>query len=209
MLVSLPMQDFFEQMSKQPPPGGGSAAAAAGLMGVSLVQMAVAISEKHLTGCKSGVSEEFTVELAAIHQSLLKLIDQDAKVLAEVLPIISAPCNSEVNDLETYNNAVRLAIEVPLEIARCSQRVLEIGKTLLEHCVEHVIGDLTFGLLSCHNAVSGALLMVALNLPLLHDQEIISDIKRQVSSLKNHSENLITEIKAVVYIKDTYTVLNN
>lgn len=206
MLKSLTINQFFEKMAKEPPPGGGSAAAVSGLMGVSLLEMAAEISLKHANLCTPAeplIAARSTLQ--RLHRELLELIDNDARVLAEVLPILSQPCADE--NSSHMNEAVRQAIEVPLAIASGALSAMEMSKILLDGAAEHVIGDLMLGALSCHNALTGALLMTALNLPLLRDAEMHEQFSQQVLSYKTAAQNLMADIQATVYAKPAYQVL--
>lgn len=203
MLKSLTINQFFEKMAKEPPPGGGSAAALSGLMGVSLLEMAAEISLKHL--CTGEALTAAQSKLSRLHQELLELIDHDARVLAKVLPILSQPCADE--NSSQMNEAVQQAIEVPLAIANCALSAMEMSKILLSGAAEHVIGDLMLGALSCHNALTGALLMTALNLPLLRDAGMHEHFSQQVLTYRTTAQNLMADIQASVYAKPAYQVL--
>jgi formiminotetrahydrofolate cyclodeaminase len=205
MLKSLTIHQFFEKMAKEPPPGGGSAAALSGLMGVSLLEMAAEISLKHadlrFASAEPLIAAQSTLQ--QLHRELLELIDHDARVLAKVLPILSQPDDNS----SQMNEAVQQAIEVPLAIASSALSAMKMSKILLDGAAEHVIGDLMLGALSCHNALTGALLMTALNLPLLSDAEMHEEFSQQVQAYTTTAQNLITDIQATVYAKPAYQVL--
>lgn len=206
MLKSLTINEFFEKMAKEPPPGGGSAAALSGLMGVSLLEMAAEISLKHANQCTPGDALiAAQAKLNRLHQELLGLIDHDARVLAKVLPILSQPCANE--NISQMNAAVQQAIEVPLAIASCALSGMEMSKILLDGAIEHVIGDLMLGALSCHNALTGALLMAALNLPLLRDAGMYEQFSQQVLTYRTTAQKLMADLQATVYAKPAYQVL--
>lgn len=206
MLKSLTIHQFFEKMAKEPPPGGGSAAALSGLMGVSLLEMAAEVSLKHAD--LSTTAEPLIAAqsiLQQLHRELLELIDHDARVLAKVLPILSQPCADE--NSSQMNAAVQQAIEVPLAIASGALSAMKMSKIVLDGAAEHVIGDLMLGALSCHNALTGALLMTALNLPLLKDTEMHERFSQQVQAYTTTAQSLMTDIQATVYAKPAYQVL--
>ncbi len=206
-LGSLTISDFFTKMAGNPPPGGGSAAALSGLAGVSLLEMAAEVSQKHRAAEALTLFSAARTELAVLHKTLLRRIDEDAEVLAGVLPLLSRISTETGGNTGAFDGDVRQAITVPLAIAGHGVRGLEIGRDLLPAAAGPVVGDLLAGALSCHNAVSGALLMAALNLPLLGDTALRSNFEGQVRLLRNTARNLIEELQAVVYAQQPYRCL--
>jgi formiminotetrahydrofolate cyclodeaminase len=205
VLTALTIKDFFGRMAAEPPPGGGSAAALAGLMGVSLMKMAAQVSGKHFPE-QTGRLAAGQCELDKLHATFLRLIDEDAQVLAEVLPVLSRPDADREPGL--LKDAVRQAIEVPLHIARSSLDSLEIAQDLLTLAAEHVIGDLMLGAISCHTALSGALLMIALNLPLLQEDSLQAHFSSQAAALKSAGDQVLAGMQQAVYQKQAYQLLD-
>lgn len=200
-LLDLRVKEFFEKMAQNPPPGGGSAAALAGLMGVSLLEMAAVVSEKHLPGERLAAVQN---ELTGLHRELSSLVDRDAKVLAEVLPLLSGAGSADGSGSVETGNAVQRAISVPMSIARSCVRGLEAGRRLLPDAAGHVLGDLLLGVLLCHNAMTGALLMTAINLPFIDDTAVQEDCKAQMKILENAAKGLTDELKETVYAQEPY-----
>lgn len=200
-LLDLRVKEFFEKMAQNPPPGGGSAAALAGLMGVSLLEMAAAVSEKHSAGERLAGARN---ELAGLHRELSSLIDRDAKVLAEVLPLLSGAGIADGSGSTETGNAVQRAISVPMAIARNCIRGLEAARLLLPDAAGHVLGDLLLGVFLCHNAVTGALLMTAVNLPFMADTKVQEDCKAQMKLLEHAAKALANELKETVYAQEPY-----
>jgi len=206
MLASLSIHDFAAKMAVQPPPGGGSAAALSGLLGVSLLEMVVNISERQPE--LAAYTDFFATKkakLAKLHAELERLIDRDAVVLTDVLPVLTSEQHPE--DIEVYTAALQQAIEVPLAIARACLEALEISKPLFDMAVAHVICDLAFGALSSHAGVTGSLLIAAMNLPLLKDESLANAFKGQFMLLNSEADKLIEQIKVDVYSRDIYSVI--
>nr|WP_092072734.1 cyclodeaminase/cyclohydrolase family protein [Dendrosporobacter quercicolus]NSL48910.1 cyclodeaminase/cyclohydrolase family protein [Dendrosporobacter quercicolus DSM 1736]SDM49040.1 Formimidoyltetrahydrofolate cyclodeaminase [Dendrosporobacter quercicolus] len=197
-LVALTVDGFFDKMAQNPPPGGGSAAALAGLMGVSLLEMA---SRQQIAGPDLAAVQ---AELAGLHQSLSGLIDRDAAVLAAVLPLLSQADLTDNVAAGQLADAVEQAIAVPLSIARSCVRGLELARILLNGVAGHVAGDLLIGALACQHAVTGALLMAAVNIPLLPDAAVQAGFRTQLRLIDSAAKALIDELQSAVYAREPY-----
>lgn len=197
-LVALTVGGFFDKMAQNPPPGGGSAAALAGLMGVSLLEMA---SRQQIAGPDLPAVQ---AELAGLHQSLSGLIDRDAAVLAAVLPLLSQADLTDNVAASQLADAVEQAIAVPVSIARSCVRGLELARILLNGVAGHVAGDLLIGALACQHAVTGALLMAAVNIPLLPDAAVQAGFRTQLRLIDSAAKALIDELQSAVYAREPY-----
>lgn len=198
-LVALSVGGFFDKMAQNPPPGGGSAAALAGLTGVSLLEMA---SRQQIAGSPDLAAVQ--AELAGLHQSLSGLIDRDAEVLAAVLPLLFQSDLTDSVAAGRLADAVEQAIAVPVSIARSCVRGLELARILLNGVAGHVAGDLLIGALACRHAVTGALLMAAVNVPLLPDAAVQAGFRTQLRLIDSAAKALINELQSAVYAREPY-----
>lgn len=212
MLVTLTIDKYAEQLaSKASTPGGGSAAALTGLLGVSLMEMSVNLT---LGRPQYAEHEEMLqtqiAQLAKVHLGLQELIDRDALAFGEVMAAYKMPKDTDLEKAhrsEGIQQALKQAAEVPLAIARYSLEALEIGKLLLGRINPQVVSDLAVGAQNSYAAVIGALLNTSINLPLLSNKALASELKGQLLHTRTAADQLLSEIQAHIYSEEPFTVM--
>lgn len=134
---SLKIEKFLEDLgSKSPTPGGGAVAALTGAMAASLVEMVA-----NLTIGKKGYekvnteSEKIRNEALILKRELLKLADADVKVFNRVMAAYKS------KDKEEIKKALKLAIEVPGEVARLSKKVGNLAVKVARIGNKHAYSD--------------------------------------------------------------------
>jgi formiminotetrahydrofolate cyclodeaminase len=212
LLVNLSVSDYATSLAScESAPGGGSAAALSGLLGASLMEMVI-----NLTIGRSEFDEHASLlvgkkaKLILLHDELKRLVDSDAAAFSAVVDAYKLPQYSKKEkqeQLRVIQETVTLAAEVPIEIARFSLEVMEIGKILLGKVNPHAVSDLVVGSLASHTSVVGALLNTAINLPLLKDKNKVRALKGQVHLLRNVADELIFAIQNHVYAEEPFAIL--
>lgn len=212
MLTSLSIKEFAARMATQePPPGGGSTAALSGLMGASLLEMVVNLSQGQpdLAGYAQFLADKKN-ELSRLHRVLENLVDRDAEVFEKVMEAFrmpqARPEEEAIRD-KAIQESMREAAEVPIETARACLEVLEISRQLLGKSHPHALGDLTVGALAGHTGTLGALLSTAMNLPFLKDKALVKALDGQILLLRGSADELIRVVKENVYNHDTFVVM--
>ncbi|WP_371373903.1 cyclodeaminase/cyclohydrolase family protein [Sporomusa aerivorans] len=212
MLSSLSVSDFAAKLaSDEVPPGGGSAAAVGGLLGTSLVEMAINYSLKSpkLVECNEFLIAK-QAELARIHIELNILIDRDALALRGLLAAAGLPETTQETK-QTRNialqKALKQAAEVPLETARACLEVVEIGKTAAAKVDKVVVSDLMAGVAAAHAGMVSSLLSTAINLSEIQDEALVSALKGQIFLLQTAADELKAAIEDKVYGTAPFSVL--
>ncbi|SDF66239.1 cyclodeaminase/cyclohydrolase family protein [Sporolituus thermophilus] len=212
MLAELSIHEFAARLaSRQPAPGGGSAAAVSGLLGVSLLEMAVNLSlgRPDLAAYADMLADRQKV-LAGLHKKLEELIDRDADAFSAVMAAYGLPkATAEEKEARAaqIQQAMRQAAEVPVEVARAALESLEIGRALLGKINAHVVSDLMIGVLLSYNAVMAALLNTAINLPALRDHTVVAALKGQIHILRTAADELYNAVADEVYGADPFAVM--
>ncbi len=212
MLTTLTVGEFAARLaSREPAPGGGSAAALSGLLGASLVSMAVG----HTRGREDfAAHEEILVarqnDLLALRGELQSLIDRDADAFSAVVAACALP-QAGGAERQARAAAVRAAMAeaaaVPLLTARACLAVLAIAKEIAGKVAPHVAGDLAIGALACHTGLVGALLNTAANLPGLDDETLAASHREQIRSLRAAADELAAAVRDEIYGVPTFAVL--
>lgn len=212
MLSSLSICDFAAKLaSDEVPPGGGSTAAIEGLMGASLLELAISYSLKNpeLAECNELLIAK-QADLARLHIELTILIDRDALALRGLLAAAGLPEASaetkEARDL-ALQKALKQAAEVPIETARACLEVIEIGKAIITKVDKLVVSDLMAGVASAHAGIVGSLLSTVINLSEIKDGALASALKGQVYLLQNAADELKAAIEEKVYDSAPFNVI--
>lgn len=212
MLTTLTISEFAAKLaSKEPAPGGGSAAALSGLLGASLVEMAVSLTRGRKEFAEH---EELLAErhagLGRLRIELQLLIDRDAAAFNAVMSAYGLPKAGEEEKqarAAAIQAAMREAAEVPLLTARHCLEVLEAAREVAGKVNPHALSDLMVGALASHTGLTGALLNTAINLPALKDEVLVSALAGQVHSLRAAADALIAAIKDNVYGDPTFAAM--
>ncbi|HWQ60724.1 MAG TPA: cyclodeaminase/cyclohydrolase family protein, partial [Negativicutes bacterium] len=211
-LTDLTVGEFAARLaSQEPAPGGGSAAALSGLLGASLVSMAVGLTR----GRPDFVAHEALLaarqtELARLREDLQLLIDRDAAAFSAVMAAYGLPQAGEGERQDraaAIQEAMAEAAAVPLLTARACLAVLEIAKDVAGKVNPHAASDLAMGALACHAGLTGALLNTAINLPALSDETLVRNHRGQIRLLRAAAAELAAAIQAKVYGEPTFAVM--
>jgi formiminotetrahydrofolate cyclodeaminase len=200
MLTTLTVSEFTARLaSKDPAPGGGSAAALSGLLGASLVAMAISLTRgRPEFAAHETLLAGWEAELGRLRVDLQLLIDRDAAAFAAVMSALDLPDETQAEREARHaavQQATREAAEVPLLTARACLTVLEAARAVLDKVNPHAVSDLAVGVLSCHAGLIGALFNIAVNLPGLEDRAVAAGLGDQLVLLRDRAAPLVAAIK--------------
>lgn len=211
MLTELSIQAFAAKIAVEgPPPGGGSAAALSGLTGVSLLQMAVRLSLKNRNQEETSRLLARKADMERLQALLGELVNKDALAFGAVMSAFAMPQGTPAESSarnEALQTALQTAAEVPLDIARASLEVMEIGQVLLSDIDLHAVSDVMIAILAGHTGTIGALLNTAINLGWLKDKALTSALKGQMHLLRTAADELKAAAEEQVYSQDLFKVM--
>jgi len=180
---------FIEMLSsKAPVPGGGGASAYVGALGMALGSMVGNLTQ----GKKKyeAVHEEI-LELLKKSETLIEqfksLVKQDAEVFYPLSQAYGLPNDTEEEKKakdEALQTALVAATEVPLEIARCCLRAIELHEEYADKGTRIAISDVGVGVIFCKAALQGAKLNVLINTKIMKDQERKNKIESQLNEIE-------------------------
>ena len=200
MLTDLTITDFLKKLgSREPAPGGGSSAALAASLGANLLSMVCQLTagkkgyEEHWDECK-GVN----AGIAETADRLRVLIDEDTEAFNALMASFRMPKESP-EEKKARNIAVqkctRRAIEVPLEVARLSRRLLTRAPRLALIGNQNAVSDIGVGALLLTAGINGVVLNVEINLAGIKDEGFVRETR---DTIKNLLEGVPTDLNAAM-----------
>ena len=202
-LVSLPLFDFAEELSRDSPaPGGGSVAALSGALGAALASMVA-----NLTYGKKKYAEvwEDMLRIGNKAQNLkyrfLELIDRDTEAFDAFMAAMKLPKKTEeerrLREIE-IERATKKAIEVPLETLRLTREIVELSDELADKGNKNAVSDAGVSALSAYSAAYGAYMNVLINLSGISDEEYRNKIRAEADAIlkevKEKSERVVEKV---------------
>jgi formiminotetrahydrofolate cyclodeaminase len=167
--------------------GGGTAAAVAGAMAAALAAMVARLS----SGKPGMEPDEYYAERAdALSLLADELFDggrQDSEAFASVRQAFRLPKNSDEEKAvrsQAIQAAWKNAAEIPLSNAQRCARVLALAGELEGRSNENAASDLACAFYLGQAGLKGCLENVAINLPMIKDEALVSQMEDQAAMLK-------------------------
>lgn len=184
------IEDFLDDLSsKKSIPGGGSAAALSGALNAAVVSFIanLTIGKKKYKEVETE-AKEILVESEELKKEMLLMIDQDSKILSDILDSYKTGNQDKIKSV--CHDAVEFSMDMTkkaVRLMRLSLEISEIGNRMLtsDFEVAAYIGDA---------AVGSAIANVKINLKSLDDEEYKKNIKKEYLKLKEESSRLKEEI---------------
>ena len=178
-----------ETASESPAPGGGSVAATMGAMGAALATMVANLSS-HKRGWDDRWEEfsDWADKGKALHDELLKLIDEDTEAFNAVMEALGLPGTTDDEKAartEAIENATKYAIEIPFRVMQVAYESMAVSKAMAETGNPNSISDAGVGAIAARSGVLGAYLNVKINAPGVQDRPWIEDILERGRELQS------------------------
>ena len=191
--------DFLDELSiNSPAPGGGSAAALSGSLGASLISMVAALTHEKKEMLESKpMMDEIGIEAQSLKDRLSVLIEKDANAFDGVINANRLPKNTDDEKIlrkESIRSANKYAIEVPLETAEKSSRVLQLSEKVVNYGNPNSVSDAGVAAEVAIAGVRGACLNVMINLSGSDNSSFVEKMKNRVNQLIEDSESLHKKI---------------
>jgi len=188
--------------SRSPAPGGGSVSALGGALGAAMSSMVANFT----VGKKKyeDVQEEVKKILSESEECRLKLeelVEGDIEAYTRVSSAYSLPKETDEekeNRREEIARATKEAIAVPLEIASCCFRVLELCRRLVDIGNKRLISDVGVSVLLAWAALQGANLNVEINLSSLEDKSFVEEKRSVIRPLLAEGRMILDEVAGKV-----------
>ena len=173
--------------STAPTPGGGSAAALSGAVGASLLAMIAGLpkprasNEGELRRLRDAGSHA-----AALALELEALVDRDSEAYDQVVAAYRMPKETEADKAARsaeIQNALKGAIEAPLDVMRACSAALHLGPVLQQYGNANASSDVQVGLELLRAGLKGARLNVEINLDSVKDEGYLAGVRAEVARL--------------------------
>ncbi len=184
------IEEFLDDLSSSNSiPGGGSAAALSGALNAAVISFIanLTIGKKKYEEVEAE-AKEILAESEELKKEMLLMIDQDSKILSDILDSYKAGDQDRVKTV--CQDAVEFSMDMTkkaVRLMRLSLEISEIGNRMLasDFEVAAYIGDA---------AVGSAIANVKINLKSLENEEYKKNIKKEYLKLKEESSRLKEEI---------------
>lgn len=191
-------------------PGGGSATSLTGVLGISLIEMAIGLTR----GKKAFISYEeiYSIKLARLSELKNKLqntMDEDARAFEEVMRLYRhKPSEDEIKSHQiALEKAFDRAGRVPLRGAEIMTEVLDIALDLSDKINAWVLSDLIGGVELVHGALKGIVLNVAINISSMNDEKLKSNLTEDLQKCLNKADAVYHKLMQVLYKNETFQIL--
>jgi methenyltetrahydrofolate cyclohydrolase len=188
--------------SKEPVPGGGGASAYVGALGMALGSMVgnLTLGKKKYQDVEEEI-KELLVKSEAVMIELIKLVDKDAEAFFPLSQAYGLPKNTDEEKAvreRVLQGALVGATMVPLDIARCSCKALDLLEEYGKKGTRIAISDVGVGAYFAKAALLGAKLNVLINTNIMKDEKLKKDIETELNGLVEKYSKKADEIYASV-----------
>jgi methenyltetrahydrofolate cyclohydrolase len=198
-MLELSCLKFIDELSsKAPVPGGGGAAAFVGSIGVALGSMV-----GNLTLGKEKYKEvEKDIEILqkkseALIMRLNQLVQKDAAVFEPLAKAYSMPtitAQERAAKDQVLQEALIQATKVPLAIAECSLDGIRLLDQYARKGSRLALSDAGVGVILCKSAIQGSKLNVLINLRLMKDEKLKTEMLKKMAALETEGLKLADEV---------------
>ena len=198
-LIDMSCRAFsYKTASESPAPGGGSTAAYVGALGAALGTMVANLSA-HKAGwderwAKFSIYAERGQKLC---DDLLRLVDEDTAAFKRIMVALDMPKSDDAEKNArklALSEAVKQAIEVPLQTMQKAVEVFAICKAMVETGNPNSVSDAAVGAVCARAATVGAYLNVKINAAGLDDKTFAELATTRADEMRRQAENAENEI---------------
>ncbi len=206
MYVEKPMIVFLDKLaSRSPEPGGGSVSALVGALGAALVSMVgnLTLGKEKYADVQDQV-EELLKSSERARDRLQGLIQKDTEVYADVSAAFKMPRETEEQKAERaarIQEALKLATEVPFEIAEACLEVARLSETAAEIGNVGAVSDAGVAALLAEAAAQSAALNVKINVNSIEDTAFCESRWSRIQEILAETAELRDRVVGVTYEK--------
>ena len=188
-LTDLGVRDLLAAFrSSDPTPGGGSAAALSGAVGASLLAMVAGLPRPAAaTPEDASRLQRAGARCAELAVQLEGLIDRDSQAYNRVVSAYRLPKGTDDEKAvrgSRIQDALREAIEAPLDVMRASREALEQGFVVARFGNANAASDVQVGLEMLKAGLTAARLNVEINLGSVKDAGYVEAVKAAIETLR-------------------------
>ncbi|HKZ22199.1 MAG TPA: glutamate formimidoyltransferase [candidate division Zixibacteria bacterium] len=191
--------DFIDEVaSSSPAPGGGSVAALVGSLGAALSSMVcnLTIGKKKYAQYESEL-KEILESSEQLRRNLEELIVRDQESFNQVMSAYKLPKNTateQKRQKEIFQEALKRACLVPLEVMEKTAEILEISHILAVKGNQNAISDVATAVQIAGAASESAWYNVKINMKSIEDQSFVADAKQRGLIVRYKVQALVEDI---------------
>jgi len=203
MYTEMRVDAFLDALaSKEPVPGGGSSAALGGALGAALTSMVC-----NLTIGKKGYEDvqDAMVDLLetseSLRRELVALLEADTQVYGKLMAVYRQSHKTPEQKRERkarLQAAYKEAAEVPLAIAECCARIVDLTLPAAEMGNRWLVSDAGVGVLLAEACLQGALLNVYINLSSIKDETYAEQVRERIEAMTEGSASTKERVMTIV-----------
>jgi len=191
--------------SGKPAPGGGSVSACAGALGAALVSMVcnLTMGKEKFAGVEAQVREVVAASEAR-RAELERLLQDDTTAYNGVIEGYRMPKDTPEQQAARAAHiqaALKVAANVPLDIARVALEVCRLAKTAAELGNPAAVTDAAIGAILGESAAQGAALNVLINLGSIKDEAYVAAARAELDRILAEAVALRAEVMAITHNK--------
>ncbi len=191
--------------SKSPTPGGGSVAALTGALGSALVSMVgnLTLGKETYQEVEDDV-KNILKKSEKLRNELENLAERDIEVFNQFMATLKLPKETKEQKKERKEKvqiALFEAANVPIEVARKCQELLDLCQEIAKKGNKNVISDAGVGAILAQASFDSAILNVKVNLPMIRDEKIKEELNTEIKNLTILTKEKKKEILKIVLAK--------
>jgi len=191
--------------SGKPAPGGGSVSACAGALGAALVSMVCNLTiGKEKFAAVEGRLSALVTRSDALRVRLEQLLQDDTTAYNGVIEGYRMPketAEQQAARSAHIQAALKVAANVPLEIARVALDVCRLARTAAELGNPAAVTDAAIGAILGEAAAQGAALNVLINLGSIRDEGYVASSRAELDRILAEAVDLRAEVMAITHTK--------
>jgi len=182
---------FLEALAApRPIPGGGAAAAHGARVGLALLEKIVLVELKRDQITSDYSWSDLLEEVKASSRTLLQLRDQDGRAYLRF-----AKAKTFGNSDEDTLEALKAAIESPIEIMEEAKIGLELVARAGKHCKSHLLSDLLVVCELLRAAIDGTHRIAQANLGVMGEPSLRSHYQNKLNQVQVESRELFRSVE--------------
>ncbi len=202
-LVTMPVKEFVDEVSRDTPaPGGGSVAALAGALGAALASMVANLWQDKVETPAAAAALLQAAETAQRAKDLLILaVDEDTKAFNAYLEARRLPANTreeKAHREQKMQEGLQAAVRVPHQTALASYEAMRAAWATVQHGNVRSITDGAVGAQMGYAGVRGAIWNVLINLKDITDPVFVCEMREQCETLLREARQLRDQVAAHV-----------
>lgn len=184
-MKNMKLTEFVQETaSNAPVPGGGSIAAVSGSLSAALAEMVanLTVGKKKYAEVEEEM-KEIQQKAKKIREKLLDDIERDCQAFNKVMATFKLPKETDEEKAkrkEAIQSGLKLAAEVPFEIAEEALSILPLAEVVVEKGNSNAVTDGLVSAMMARTAVLSALLNVKINLSSIKDETYVKEMTEKV-----------------------------